>query len=309
MKKERTEVLQIERSPGDGVAHAVPGKACQYDVLVKQADVKVTGNGKTFINAIVEDVTGRIECIQWDPTTQDVDAFTNHAVVQVRGKCGTYKDKPQVTVGAVYVLAPEQVDWKHVLAASPIDYEGMCNLRASMIDRIGSGRRDKISEPLAEIVDALTSTNDFLNAPAATFMHHAYVHGLLEHSLSVCTNAIRYVGLDGIVYGRWDIDVVLAGALLHDVGKINEYTMTGKRLPAAKMLGHCLMGCEMLAQAAMTVSIDMAIVDQIKHVIAAHHGRLEWGAVVEPQTSEAWLVHAMDLADSRLFATAKRAQE
>ena len=67
-------------------------------------------------------------------------------------------------------------------------------------------------------------------------------------------------------------------------------------------MGHALIGCEMLSQAAMTENVDLFLVDKIKHVIASHHGRTEWGAIVEPQTPEAWLVHCMDLADSRMFA-------
>lgn len=291
--------MAIERTPGEGVAHAVPGKACAYDVVVKQADVKVTGTGKTFINAIVEDTTGRIECIQWDPTDQDVVTFTQNDVVQVKGKCGTYKDKPQLTVAAVYPLSPEAVDWGHVLPTSPCDYQWMCNKLDEIIGRT-------TVDGLREILHALLFTPDFTHLPAATFMHHAYVHGLMEHSLSVTMNAMHYSAIGEGRTGGWDLDIVIAGALLHDVGKVHEYAMTGKHLEAGKTLGHSLMGCEMFSMAAMTVEIDPRVSDAVRHVIASHHARPEWGAVVEPKTSEAWLVHCMDLADSRMFATSKR---
>lgn len=299
-----------DRKPGAGVAEAVPGKACQYDALVKQADVKVTGTGKAFINASVEDVTGRIECIQWDPTEQDVDAFTNYDVVWLQGKCGTYKDKPQITVQSVFALGPDHIDWEHVLKSSPVDFQRMKDHLVAVIDLIRTSGRHGISKPLAEIVQALTTTDEFLYSPAASFMHHAYIHGLLEHSLSVHKNATRFSG-SGIEEVRaggwgWDDDVVSAGALLHDVGKVQEYTRTGKRLPASKTLGHSLLGCEMFSQAAAYATIDQQIVDKVKHVIAAHHGRTEWGAIVEPQSPEAWLVHATDLADSHLFSGARK---
>jgi len=296
-----------ERTPGEGVAYVVPGKKCTYDVLVKQADVKVTGQGKTFISAIVEDITGRIECIQWDPDEQTVDAFTRHDVVYIQGKVGTYKDKPQITVASAVALGEADIQWGHVLPASPIDIGMMRNHLASAIGQFHTGTNEKAENALAKVVSALTTTPEFINGPAATFMHHAYVHGLLEHSLSVCENCMRYSGLD-VRGGTWDLDVVRAGALLHDVGKVYEYTMTGKRLPASKELGHSLIGCKMLAMAAMTEDVDPEQITKIEHVIASHHGRQEWGAVVEPQTAEAWLVHAMDLADSRLFTAGKRVE-
>ncbi len=293
-----------ERTPGEGVGHVVPGKKCIYDVLVQQADVKVTGSGKTFINAIVADVTGRIECIQWDPDEQTVDAFTKHDVVLIRGKCGTYKDKPQITVDSVVALGESDIAWEHVLPVSPVDFGHM---KADLAATIGALRTfEGSADALANVVEALTMTPEFLNGPAATFMHHAYVHGLLEHSLSVCLNVGRYRGLGGAPIDGWDPAVVAAGALLHDVGKVYEYTMTGKRLPASKELGHSLIGCKMLAMAAMTENVDPVQIAKVEHIIASHHGRQEWGAVVEPQSAAAWLVHAMDLADSRVFTMTKR---
>ena len=289
----------MKRSPGAGLVDVVPGKKCQYDVVVKQADVKVTGTGKTFISAVVEDTTARIECIQWDPDEASVDAFTTHEVVVIHGKCGTYKDKPQITVDGVTV--PKDIEWAHVLPTSLVNIGWMIDQLHSSIGVI------RIIQPdLADLVLALTNTQDFLNLPAASFMHHAYVSGLLEHSLSVAHNAKRYSAIGEVRSGGWDLDVVLAGALLHDVGKVSEYTMTGKRIPASKELGHSLVGCNMVAQAAMTMNIDQDLLNKVMHVIASHHGRTDWGAVVEPQTPEAWLVHCMDLADSRMFSLSKR---
>jgi 3'-5' exoribonuclease len=157
---------------------------------------------------------------------------------------------------------------------------------------------------LRGVVEPLVMTQDFIEKPAATFMHHAYMHGLIEHSLSVCDNCIKHADVAGET--PCDVDVLVAGALLHDVGKGQEYTMTGKRLPISRELGHSLLGCEMLMQAAFTVDVDKDYLTRVRHVIASHHGRTEWGAVIEPQSKEAWLVHAMDLADSRVFAMEKR---
>jgi 3'-5' exoribonuclease len=260
---------------------------CSLDVLVKQADVKVTGTQKHFINAILEDTTGRIEAIQWGPSEYDIASWTNCEVVEVHGKCGTYKDKPQLTIDSVRGMRDDEIQWGHVLKSSVWDVAWMretleyhCNI---------------LEHGLGDLVRALVLTDDFLNKPAATFMHHAYVHGLAEHSLSVCLNSLRHANIANEF--TLDTHVIVAGALLHDVGKVNEYTMTGKRLPASR---------DLVMQAAYSLDVDQEYLDRVRHVIASHHGRTEWGAVIEPNSREAWLVHAMDLADSRVFAMEKK---
>jgi 3'-5' exoribonuclease len=293
----------MQHTPIDTIT---PGSTAVTTVIVKQADVKVTGTGKTFVNAIVEDATGRIECIQWGPDDQAIACWTTLDAVEVHAKCGTYKDKPQLTVTGVRGVRDDEVDWGVLLPKSPCTVSWLKNTLEEMIAKIHYSRTNDRNEGLASVIRALTTTPEFICSPAATFMHHAYIHGLLEHSLSVCMNAMRYSGLGEVRSGGWDFDVVVAGALLHDVGKIREYTKTGKRLPASNELGHSLMGCEMLSEASMMENVDPVQIDKIKHVIASHHGRREWGAIVEPQTSEAWLVHCMDLADSRMFTTSKR---
>lgn len=290
------------RTPGAGIGDAAAGRQCCYDVVVKQADVKVTGTGKTFINAIVEDSTGRIECIQWDPTEADVQVWTGAEVVLVRGKIGTYKDKPQITVQDLRALGNDEIEWRHVLPSSPCDFGWMKSHLESLTCTVSS-------PAIQDIIRGLTTTPQFLHGPAATFMHHAYIHGLVEHSLSVAGNALHYSGLGEVRQRGWNADVVVTAALLHDIGKVHEYTMTGKRLPAMKLRGHSLMGCEMIAQAIMLTTLtpeELEVMEHVEHIVASHHARPEWGAIVEPQTPEAWLVHCMDMADARMFAGSKR---
>jgi 3'-5' exoribonuclease len=140
----------------------------------------------------------------------------------------------------------------------------------------------------------------FCTAPAARKMHHAYLHGLLEHTLSVC-------GLAGRIadhYPSIDRDLLLAGALLHDIAKIKEFSY--ERPPfdyttQGRLLGHLVLGSTMVMQAAQGIrELSSERLDQVVHLIVSHHGRYEFGSPVLPMTREALLLHHVDDMDAKM---------
>ena len=273
------------------------GQEFKLCCLVKTHDVKVTGTGKAFVSAVLADVDCQAEAVQWDPAETDVAAYTSPSdVVEIHGKVGTYKNKMQLTIDSIRSVPMEQVDWAKVLPVCPRSEESLVKWLDECLKLL--------KPPMLGMVQQVTADQSFRYCPAASVMHHAYVHGLLEHTVDVARIVVNMA-----CRGGFDLQIALAGALLHDVGKIYEYSMTGRRLPAAKTLGHSLMGCQVVSGVAGMHAVPADVQSAICHIIASHHGRREWGAVVEPATKEAWLVHAADLIDAKLACADTSVQE
>lgn len=131
-------------------------------------------------------------------------------------------------------------------------------------------------------------------APAAKSMHHAYAGGLVQHLVGVCTKALALGG------STWDRDVIAAGALLHDIGKIETYIISEDISISAPgiLMDHIPIGICMLER--LGVSVDGRVRSLIYNIVLSHHGRLEYGSPVLPRFGEAFIVHCADLADSKL---------
>jgi 3'-5' exoribonuclease len=138
----------------------------------------------------------------------------------------------------------------------------------------------------------------FKLAPAATSFHHAYRGGLLEHTLSVVNLCDKFA----TAYENINRDILISGAILHDIGKVIEYNnKTFKRTDEGKLLGHIAIGITIVDKKAKKIrEFPEKILNAIKHLILSHHGELEWGSPVQPATVEAVLLHYADNIDSKI---------
>jgi 3'-5' exoribonuclease len=159
---------------------------------------------------------------------------------------------------------------------------------------------------LARAVLSGETLQRFLTWPAAQSRHGAVRHGLLAHSLRVVMLTKALATTYGPALLDHDSHLVVAGALLHDIGKVQTLpAVAGAPLPpAAARIDHITAGVLLIHTAARSVSGVEACLEPLLHILLAHHGRRDWGAPVEPQTIEAWLVHLADLAEARLWAWA-----
>ena len=158
------------------------------------------------------------------------------------------------------------------------------------------------------IYSDIVSKPSILAAPAAKGMHHTYPGGLLEHTLSVANLCVAYADQ----YADLDRQVLIAGALLHDIGKVYEYKiqdngpgLTIWRTDDGVMLGHIVMGLQVLQEGyghldIQGFDIDDGVRQHLMHLIASHHGKLEFGSPVEPKTKEAWALHFADHMDATM---------
>jgi 3'-5' exoribonuclease len=163
---------------------------------------------------------------------------------------------------------------------------------------------------LSKLIDSFLSNAEFMKefrrAPAAVSIHHAYIGGLMEHTLNVALVAKAL----SQIYSGVDKDLLIAGAILHDVGKIREYDyMTAFRFSTeGRLMGHHVLGCEIVRDAAAKITgFPPELLMKLEHIILSHHGTKEWGSPVEPMFTEAMLLHCADLIDARhhVYATAE----
>lgn len=157
----------------------------------------------------------------------------------------------------------------------------------------------EIKDPkLAELVKDILGEHAkaFRESTAAIKVHHNYKYGLLEHTLHVAKNAVAMARN----YPNVNASLAAAGAILHDIGKIEEYStgLETDKTRAGNLQSHMALGYAIVRNAAIKVGVPEKLRQEIEHIILSHHGKLEYGAVVLPQTPEAMIVHAADMADA-----------
>ncbi|MCA9865614.1 MAG: HD domain-containing protein [Anaerolineales bacterium] len=258
-----------------------------HDVVRRQSK-----DGRPFLLATLRDRTGQISGVFWDvPLTVDVWVKPGLAVL-LSGRVSLYKDAIQVNINDLARAAG--LDLAVFLPASR-------RPRAEMLAEL----RDDVTalaEPWQTLAGYLLLEGElaerFANAPAARSMHHAFVGGLLEHTLSMATVA-RFLSRH---YPHVDGDLLLCGVLLHDLGKAYEYALADGFAYSedGRLVGHIVRGIVLIEQAASQLDFPAADLQQLVHLIASHHGTTEWGSPVVPKTLEAVLLHQIDLLDSRI---------
>jgi len=217
----------------------------------------------------------------------------NDTVVKVDAVVQEYQGQQQMILNHISPAKEDEYAPRNFLPTCPED-----------IDDLGQ----KISGYIAEIKDITLSkiiTNifsdyetEFTKAPAAIEHHHAYLGGLIHHTVNVTQKALS-LSVDHQEINR---DLVIAGALLHDIGKIRTYDWSGitiKMTDEGRFLGHIVLGLSLIGP--YFEPLDWLVKNKLFHIIAAHHGKLEWGSPVEPVIPEAYVVFMADLTDARLY--------
>jgi 3'-5' exoribonuclease len=269
--------------------------------LVHEKQKRETKQAKPFLKLTLGDRSGVVDAMVWEDAERLDRAFAADDVVGVRGRVGSYQDRLQITVSSLEPLGIADDDLAYFLPASPRDRGRMQRELDAVVQSIGDA-------PLRTLVDRCVGRDTTLGRtfrihPAAKRNHHAYLGGLMEHSLSValaCGGLAAHYRMQGATVDR---DVLVAGALLHDIGKVRElkaqrsfgYTSEGH------LLGHILIGLQMVTEeAAVIPGISPERLLHVQHLIASHQGRLEWASPKVPQTLEALILHYADDLDSKM---------
>ncbi len=253
--------------------------------------------GDHFLRLVLGDVSGRIKAVMWDPPAGD-ESVKQDDVVFVRGSVGEYHG-PQVVVSDIRKLDPEKVNRAFFQPVSARDINEMTAELNKVIEKdIGERHLKKL---LADFFSDETFMRGFARAPAARTVHHNWVGGLLEHTLEV----IAFCRSQAEQYPREiNLDLLLTGAILHDIGKIEEYrqdSISFEFTDRGKLIGHICIGKEMVAQKLDQLpDFPPNLRLELEHMLLSHHGLREWGAPEVPKTIDAFALFHADLLSARL---------
>ena len=257
-----------------------------------------TVEGKVWSDAVWFDFPDEGEPLKIEPDERnDRDGLDGHAV-GLRGKKVTFNGRPQVNFTALYLLDQESHPPHEFVQRSPIPIEEL--------QRRFEALRALCSDPVGAFLDFVLSGERgaaFRVAPAAVSHHHAYVHGLLEHTLAVAENALALAQANRDRGLAVDVELTVAGALIHDLGKIEAYALnpTPEVTLEGTFLDHIPLGFALFSRLADAFGLEGEARTLLGHIILSHHGQKEYGSPVLPASPEALIVAASDELDFRLF--------
>ncbi|MCX7598754.1 MAG: HD domain-containing protein, partial [Armatimonadetes bacterium] len=250
-----------------------------------------------FLDLILADRSGEVIARMWDNAEQAAEVAGVGAVVRVRGRCEEYQGRLQVILDAISVCAEGEYDSADFLRSGKADRQEMVNqLRAA----VASLRHPH----LRALVDSFFGDDEllakFAEAPASKQLHHAHLGGLMEHTLGV----IRILEGAVEVHPELDRDLLIAGALLHDIGKVEELEVRGSTIEytdIGRLVGHIVLTDRMVTEKIATL---MGFIEELQarltHLLLSHHGQKEYGAPVLPMTPEACALHYADNLDAHV---------
>lgn len=263
---------------------------------LRSRDLRSARTGDPFLSLELADSTGRIGGVMFRPSGTE-ESLPVGSAVRVRGRVTTYRGTKRVTIEA---LGPvESYDAADLLPSGIRDRDELLEELRGLVRAI---KNPRLRALVRQIFGAPGFIDAFTACPAGSGRHHAYVGGLLEHTVSVATLCVSLAA----AYPQADADLLLAAALLHDIGKTEELAC-GTSLDytdAGRLIGHVVLGERMVASAIRSLSrplpADLAL--RLSHAVLAHHGSPEWGAPRPPATLEALLLHHADHLDAQASA-------
>lgn len=280
------------------ISELVPGETADGLFLISLAQQNQARNGP-YWRVVFKDSSGSVEGKIWSPLSQQHPDLKAGNICEVQGRVVVYREKNEIAVDALRVLGDEEsarVNLGDFMPASSRDSE-------SMLQELEALCRDNFSHSHWKKFYKLVLKDEEINsrlriAPAAKAMHHAYAGGLLEHTLGVARAAMSLADL----YPSLDRQVLLAGALCHDLGKMWElssglvidYTTPGR------LIGHINIALEKIEPFLKKSGLEPELAEHLKHLVLSHHGAREFGSPCLPATAEAQVLHFADNIDAKI---------
>jgi len=279
-----------------------PGDVVEDVYVVTGKQFSATTTGKYFIKAFVSDRTAQVTARIWNATREMFNALPESGFVRVRARVENYQNNLQVIIEQVWPAKDGGFDVSDLMPHTSKDIDAMCQ---RLFEICGSVQNRHIAALLQAYLDDEELMNNFCKAPAAMNFHHAFVGGLLEHTL----NAIEVADAVVRFYPGLSRDLVIAGIFLHDIAKTWEltYDCAFGYSDAGQLVGHIVKSAIWVEQKAKAAEQTLGekfpqnLIDVLQHIILSHHGLPEFGSPRTPSTPEAIFVHEIENLDAKLM--------
>lgn len=281
-----------------------PGQQIQDTYMVTQPVLRNTTKGDLYIAMFLSDKTGKVNSRLWQATQELYQSLPSEGFVAIRGKSELYQGNMQLVINDVQVIEPDQVKLMDYMPRTDKNIGEMFEQVKAILGTIKNNDLKLLTEAFLNDQELM---KQFCIAPAAMQMHHNYLGGLLEHTLSMLNVAQVLFPL----YPKIQKDLVLAAILLHDMAKTQElsYNIGFSYTDRGQLLGHIIQGTQMVTQKADDLKADGTpinpeILDALLHIIVSHHGQYDFGSPKLPATPEAFMVNYIDNLDAKMNQTA-----
>ncbi len=278
-----------------------PGQIVDDVYLVRECQLRTAKNGKYYLHVGLTDKTGQIAGRLWNATEALFQALQGASFVRVQGRVEVYQDFLQLNLGTIRAAGGDDVVVEDFLPVTSKDVEAMYARLAEIAETVKNAHLLRL---LHDVLGDPALAAAFKKAPAATAYHQPWLGGLLEHTLAVTELA----DLVAARYERLDRDLFITGAILHDIGKIEElsYAKGFDYTDRGKLVGHLILAVEMLQDRVRAIEgFPPHLFDLLSHLILSHHGEYEFGSPKLPMTAEAIALHHLDNLDAKVEASTR----
>lgn len=269
-----------------------------FDIyLCKHKQSAVTKNGKAYDNVILQDKTGTIDAKVWDPNSAGISEFDSLDYIEVYGEVNSFQGSLQISIKRVRVCQEGEYDPADFLPVSKKNLDQMFQELNGLIDSIQNEYLQKLLR--AFFVEDESFSKRFRQSSAAKTVHHGFVGGLLEHTLSVAKLCDYFCK----AYPMLKRDLLITAAICHDIGKTKELSLFPENdyTDEGQLLGHIVMGSEMIGEKAKEIpGFPAVVLGELKHCILAHHGEYEYGSPKKPALMEAVALNYADNTDAKM---------
>lgn len=253
-------------------------------------------NGKFFLSVTLADSSGHLNARMFEKAEDFAPAFESGEVIWVKGFVQLFQNRKQMILHEVRRASADEYKMEDMIA----DRGGNSKAHLDDLVTIVAGLKNEfVRQLLQATLDDETIRERLLKAPAAKTIHHAYKGGLIEHIHSI----VKLMETLAVHYPYLDRDLLVFGAIYHDIGKIFELDLTDgiHYTPSGRLVGHMAIACEMIDQKTQNIPwFPQELKDVLKHIVLSHHGKLEYGSPKLPMIAEAMVVAMIDDLDSKM---------
>ena len=278
--------------------------------LVADKQLRANRNAALYLSLDLRDKTGVINARMWNITEQSAAPIQSGGFVRIRGKVQLFQGVLQIIASHVDPVSADGIDSAEF---EPQPLQNVEQLRTRLISALSNIEDPHLHALMESFLGDQTLMEELAKAPAGVKAHHAYHGGLLEHIVTL-TDVARKVCE---VYAELNVDLLLCGVFLHDLGKVREMTGEAGLLytDEGQLIGHLIIGVEMLTEkireteAKMNAPFPQELEWRLKHMILSHHGAYEFGSPKLPMTPEAVALHLIDNLDAKIYEFSRAIEE